>query len=77
MAMPNVISANTLIPIGLVITLMGVCVSIGVTYNKVEETRSDVAELKIQLSRMDDKIDTLSQRSVADSIPLTMLKHAP
>lgn len=66
MSTPSIISKDSLIPIGLVVTLMGVCVSVGVVYNKVEETRSDVSDLKVQLSKMDDKIDALSARSVAE-----------
>lgn len=63
MAMPTIINSNSLIPIGLVVTLMGVCVSVGVVYNKVEETRGDVSELKAQVTRLDDKLDALMSRS--------------
>jgi uncharacterized membrane protein YciS (DUF1049 family) len=58
------ITKDTLIPLGLVLTLVVASVSFGVMYQKVEEMRFSVSEVKNQISRIDDKLnDVLLLRS--------------
>ncbi len=67
MERPSVINKDSLIPLGLVITLVGAAGSFGVMWNKVEEVRGDIQEMKAQVTKLDDKMDALlQQRSVAN-----------
>lgn len=67
MEKPSLISKDSLVPLGLVFTLVAAAVSFGVMYQKVEEVRGDVQDMKTQVTKLDDKMDALlSQRSLAN-----------
>lgn len=62
-----IINKESLIPLGLVITLVGAAMSFGVMYQKVETVRADLVDVKNQITKLDDKLDAvLTQRSVAN-----------
>lgn len=59
MEKPSIISKDSLLPLGLVFTLLAAAVSFGIMYEKVSEMDS-------RLTRMEGKLDRLSERSLAN-----------
>ena len=59
MEKPSIISKDSLIPLGLVLTLLGAAISFGVMYQRINDVDA-------RLTRMEDKIDRLSERSLAN-----------
>lgn len=59
MEKPPLISKESLIPLGLVLTLLGAAVSFGVMYQRIDDVDS-------RLTRMEAKLDRLSERSLAN-----------
>ena len=55
----SIISKESLLPLGLVFTLLAAAVSFGIMYEKVSEMDS-------RLTRMEGKLDRLSERSLAN-----------
>ena len=55
----SIISKDSLIPLGLVLTLLGAAISFGVMYQRINDVDA-------RLTRMEDKIDRLSERSLAN-----------
>ena len=66
MEKPSIISKESLLPLGLVFTLLAAAVSFGVMFNQSQQTREDIRELKVQIAKLDDKLDRLSERSIAN-----------
>ena len=56
------ITTNSLIPLGLVITLLGAAISFGVMYNKVNTLSDEVNMLRIQTAEINSKVDKLVGR---------------
>lgn len=67
--MTSKITHNSLVSIGLVLTLSGVIFSAGILYNKVETNTTELKdfkkETKEQLTSLNEKIDTLVRIKIA------------
>lgn len=59
MEKPSLISKDSLVPVGLVMTLLGAAVSFGVMYQRINDVDT-------RLTRMEEKLDRLSERSLAN-----------
>jgi len=59
MEKPSIITKDSLVPLGLVITLLAAAGSFGVMYQRLNDVDT-------RLTRMEDKIDRLSERSLAN-----------
>ena len=59
MEKPSIISKESLLPVGLVLTLLGAAISFGVMYQRINDVDT-------RLTRMEDKLDRLSERSLAN-----------
>ena len=56
---PSIITKDSLVPLGLVITLVGAALSFGVMYQRINDVDT-------RLTRMEEKLDRLSERSLAN-----------
>jgi len=65
--MPHpIFNQETLVPIGLVLTMLAAAVSFGVMYQKVETLSGEVNVLRVQMAEANSKLDQLiGRQSVA------------
>lgn len=60
----TIVSTNTAISIGLVITLLAAAVSFGIIYAQVQQLRADVSDVKDRIVKVDDKLNDLRSNKV-------------